>query len=113
MTQFTRLFGLCAALIALTVAAGPSVNAQEKKEKDKETPKKTTQPTKAAPGFIEINEGKDGKFRFFVRDGEGKLLAMSGPAAYATKEDAQKGLDALKAILPTAKVTAGKKTEKE
>lgn len=30
-------------------------------------------------GVIELGEGKDGKFRFFVRAGEGKLLAMSSP----------------------------------
>jgi hypothetical protein len=66
----------------------------------------------AATGVIEIGEGKDGKFRFFVRDDEEKLLAMSG-RGFASAEDAQTAIQHLKAVLKTAKVTMLKKKSKE
>lgn len=69
---------------------------------------------KGATGTIEIKEGKDGKYRFFVRDAEDKLLAMSGPTGFATIAEAQKAVDALKAVVGTAKVEIEKKdTTKE
>lgn len=104
MTKWTRLLTLGFALLAVTWMAGPNLTAQEKKE-----PKKTT---KAAAGTVEINEGKDGKYRFIIRDSEGKFLGMSGPTGFATKEDCEKGLEELKTALAGAKVVTGKKTEK-
>jgi hypothetical protein len=64
-------------------------------------------------GVIEIGEGKDGKFRFFVRDSEGKLLAMSSPGGFATAKDAQAAIDQLKAVIAKAKVTTLKKEDKD
>jgi len=55
-------------------------------------------------GVIEIGEGKDGKFRFSIRDDEGKLLAMSSPAGFATFKDAEAEVTRLKAVLAKAKV---------
>lgn len=55
-------------------------------------------------GVVEIGEGKDGKFRFSIRDEEGKLLAMSGPVGFATFKDAEAQVTRLKAILAKAKV---------
>jgi hypothetical protein len=60
--------------------------------------------TAAATGVIEIGEGKDGKFRFFVRDSQGKLLAMS-PTGFASPKDTQAVIDTLKEVISTAKVT--------
>jgi uncharacterized protein YegP (UPF0339 family) len=65
-------------------------------------------------GTIEINEGKDGKFRFNVRDANGKLLAQSSLAGFASVKDAEAGIDTLKEVISTAKVvTNPKKKAKE
>lgn len=68
---------------------------------------------KGAVGVIEIGEGKDGKFRFFVRNDEGKLLAMSGPGGYATAKDAGEAIEELKEVVAKAKVTMLKKKAKQ
>jgi uncharacterized protein YegP (UPF0339 family) len=59
--------------------------------------------------YIEVSEGKDSKFRFTVRSGEGKLLAMSGPTGYATEKDALKAVEDLKTAMTKAKVMPTKK----
>jgi hypothetical protein len=69
----------------------------------------TKKPGASAAGKIEINEGKDGRFRFFVRDGEGKLLAMSGGAGFESPDDAKTAVQKLKDVIKTAKVTVKKK----
>jgi hypothetical protein len=87
---------------ALMVAGGTNpddVVAQAKKE-DKAA--KVKKDTKA--GVIEIAKGKDDKFRFFVRDSEGKLLAMSGPGGFATAKDTETAIDELKEVVAKAKV---------
>src|SRR5262245_6846916 len=66
----------------------------------------------SGPGVIEIGEGKDGKFRFFVRDGDGKLLAMSGPGGFKNAKDAQAAIERLRAVVAKAKVTVAKKKGK-
>jgi hypothetical protein len=60
---------------------------------------------------IEIAEGKDGKFRFFVRDDEDKLLAMSSPGGFETEKAAKEAIDHLKAVIGKAKVTVKKETK--
>ncbi len=89
--------------------------AQDKKDTKKDTKdtKKDAPKTTAKAGVIEVNEGKDEKFRFVIRDADGKLLAMSGPTGFATREDAIKALETLKEALPTAKIAAPKKEEKK
>ena len=62
--------------------------------------------------YIEVSEGKDGKYRFSVRSGEGKLLAMSGPTGYADEKAALKAIDDLKTALKTAKVISARKAKK-
>ena len=100
---------LVAALVVGLAGVGGPAPAQDKKDKDA----KATKAAKTAKtATIEINEGKDGKYRFLVRDGDGKLLAMSGPSGFDTKDAAEKAVDALKAALPTAKMTVGKKDGK-
>src|SRR5262245_31151897 len=98
------MFGLLAGLSGTAV---PVVVAQAtKKDKDKD---KDTKGAKAGAGTIEVSEGKDGKFRFFVRNADGKLLAMSGPTGFASEKDAEKGIDELREVVAKAKVTKGKK----
>ncbi|QDU23241.1 YegP family protein [Urbifossiella limnaea] len=97
------LSGLCAAALVVGLAGtGGVTTAQDKKDTKKDT---KTAPAKG--GTIEINESKDGKFRFTVRDAEGKYLGGSA-TGYATKEDAAKAVDALKAALGSAKIEYGK-----
>jgi hypothetical protein len=68
----------------------------------------TKKPGAGAAGKIEIGEGKDGKFRFFVRDAEDKLLAMSG-RGFESADDAKTEIQKLKDVIKTAKVTMKKK----
>jgi uncharacterized protein YegP (UPF0339 family) len=94
---------LCLVLVAAFATAGtappPAVQGQGAKKDVKS-------------GVIEISEGKDGKFRFFVRDGEGKLLAMSSPGGFATEKDARAAIDSLKAVISRATVTVKKGVKK-
>ena len=56
-----------------------------------------------------MNEGKDGKFRFTVRDNDNKFLAQGGgPTGFATKDDALKAVEKLKTALENPKITYGK-----
>jgi uncharacterized protein YegP (UPF0339 family) len=97
------LSGLCAAALVVGLAgAGGVAPAQDKKDT-----KKDAKATAKGGGTIEVNESKDGKFRFTVRDADGKYLGGSA-TGYATKEDAVKAVDALKAALGTAKIEYGK-----
>jgi hypothetical protein len=104
---------VCVALLAgmaASVAVLDSASLAQGTKKDK---KDKTGREKVAGGVIEVSEGKDSKFRFVVRDSEGKLLAMSGPRGFATEKDAVKAIDDLKEVLRTAKVTHGKKKGKD
>jgi uncharacterized protein YegP (UPF0339 family) len=67
----------------------------------------------AKGGVIEIGKGKDGKFRFFVRDGEGKLLAMSGPRGFASEKEARAAIATFKEVVRSAPVTIAKKKDKK
>jgi hypothetical protein len=100
-----RKLGLTAFVLAvLLLARGGAPEgalAQGKKDDKKGAP--------AAAGVIEIGEGKDGKFRFFVRNGEGKLLAMSGPTGFASAKDAEAAVRELREVVSKAKVTTLKK----
>ena len=60
-----------------------------------------------------IAAGKDEKFRFFVRDSEGKLLAMSGPGGFATEKDAKDAIETLKEVIASAKVSTKKSDTKK
>ena len=81
----------------------PTLAQATKKEKDKDKDAK-----KPTGGVIEVAEGKDGKFRFFVRNADGKLLAMSSPSGFASEKDAKEAINDLKDVIRTAKVTTKK-----
>jgi uncharacterized protein YegP (UPF0339 family) len=84
--------GLLLGALALLGGTGPSPAVAQKGEKG---------------GTIEVNKGKDNKYRFTVRNADGHFLALSG--AYATEKEARQGIDELKSVLKTAKVVMGKK----
>ena len=105
MPKLVRATALLVALFALSVPATVGV-AQDSKKTTKEKAKE-----KAKPGAIVVSEGKDGKFRFQIRDADDKYIA--GSAAFKTKEEATDAVDTLKDILSVTKVTYGKKNEDE
>lgn len=93
-------------------AIGPTMApAQDAKTEGKEPgrPKAANPPGTVAnlplQGVVEIAEGKDGKFRFSVRDGKNKYVGGSGPIGFASKEAAAKAVQSLKDALANAKVT--------
>lgn len=91
------------ALLAMAVASlylvtgSPELSAQNKKSGKQST--------------IEIIESKDGKFRFSVRDGEGKYLAGS-PVGHATEKEVREAVEQLKQALLSAKFVS-KKSDSE
>ena len=103
-------------LFGLVVTAGvPSPDAavaQAKKEdkagKDAKAGKAKKETADKA-GVIEVTKGKDDKYRFFVRDADGKLLAMSGPGGFATVKDAEEAIAQLKETVAKAKVSVSDK----
>jgi hypothetical protein len=60
------------------------------------------QPKKAAKaGTIELIKSKDGKYRFSIRDADGKYLGGSA-VGHETEKDAKEAVEELKKVLPTA-----------
>jgi hypothetical protein len=100
MSKLARVVALFAMMAVAT--ASLSLAPAQDKAKAKDPQKKTAKTT----GIVEVNEGKDGKFRLVIRDSDEKYLATS--AAFATKDEATKGLDALKAALENPKMTTKK-----
>lgn len=64
-------------------------------------------PPVSVKGSVVIKPGKDGKFRFFVRDENDKSLVQSS-TGYATEDDAKKMIETVKAILAASKLTSEK-----
>ncbi len=58
-------------------------------------------------GTIELLESRDGKFRFSVRDSEGKYLGGSA-VGHATEKEAREAAEELKAVIGTAKYVSKK-----
>jgi uncharacterized protein YegP (UPF0339 family) len=97
----TMLGGLVLGALILAVGSVPPEAAVAQAKKDDKAGKVKKDPK---AGVIEITKGKDDKYRFFVRDAGGKLLAMSGPGGFATTKDAEAAVDQLKEVVETAKV---------
>jgi len=107
MKKLVACLLLVCAIAALNVTQRPLSVAQDVK---KDAVKKDD---KGAAGTIEISEGKDSKFRFSVRNAEGKYLGGSGPVGFATEKDARAAIDDLKKVLITAKITIKKDDTKK
>jgi len=103
MRSFVVCVLMLGALAVLHVPTTPTLVAQDKK-KDKD---------KGGAGTIEIHEGKDGKFRFTVRDAEGKFLANSGANNFATEKEAKEGVVHFQAAVAKAKVVTLPKDDKD
>jgi uncharacterized protein YegP (UPF0339 family) len=58
-------------------------------------------------GSIEMYKDESGKFRFRVKDADGKVIAVPAKG-YDTEDECQKVIDALKATINSAKVTKAK-----
>src|SRR5262245_41507308 len=56
---------------------------------------------KGAKGTIELIESKDGKYRFSVRDADGKYVGGSA-VGHATEKEAREAAEELKKVLATA-----------
>jgi hypothetical protein len=70
---------------------------------------------KGAKGTIELLEGKDGKFRFSVRDADGKYVGGSA-VGHATEKEAREAAEDLKKVIATATYVSkksGSKTSKD
>jgi uncharacterized protein YegP (UPF0339 family) len=113
MTRLLRSLVLFAAVAGLTAAASPGVapaqvkdkDKKDVKDKDKKDAKEVKDDTKTVPkaDVIELYTDKDGKWRYRVRDAEGKSVAI-GVIGYDKKEDVVKTLEAVKAALAKGKV---------
>ena len=102
MRKFLALMTLAAALLVVSAPTNHTAIAQgTKKDKDKTTAK--------GVGHIEIGKGKDDKYRFSVRNAEGKFLA--GSTAYATEKEIHEAIEAFRKVVAGAKVST-KKAEK-
>lgn len=55
----------------------------------------------AKTGTIELIESKDGKFRFSIRDADGKYLGGSA-VGHATEKDAKAAVEELKKVIASA-----------
>jgi uncharacterized protein YegP (UPF0339 family) len=106
MSKLARALALLTVMTVATASLSLAPAPAQDKGKAKDPQKKAAKTT----GIVEVNEGKDGKFRLVIRDSDEKYLATS--AAFATKDDAVKGLDALKAALENPKMTS-KKADKD
>jgi hypothetical protein len=65
---------------------------------------------KAGKGTIELLESKDGKYRFTVRDAEGKYIGGSA-VGHATEKEAKEAAETLKKVIATATYVSKKADE--
>ncbi|OWK47062.1 hypothetical protein [Fimbriiglobus ruber] len=124
MSKLIRSLVLMLAMAGVTTTVISIADAQTTKDakkddtkddsKETKTTKKkdTKKDTKTTGGTIEIKEGKDGKYRIGIRDGDGKYLAGS-LTGHSTKEEAAKAAENLKEVIATAKIVYPKKDDKD
>jgi uncharacterized protein YegP (UPF0339 family) len=99
----TLVGGLVLAGLILAVGTPVPEAAVAQAKKDTKAARDAKDGRDAKAGVIEITRGKDDKYRFFVRDGEGKLVAMSGPGGFDTAKDAEAAIERLKEIVAKAR----------
>jgi hypothetical protein len=89
-----------AAVVAVAMTSGSAeLLAQNKKSTTKQ-------------GTIELIESRDGKFRFSVRDSEGKYVGGSA-VGHETEKEAREAVEELKSVLGTAKYVSKKHDAKD
>ena len=86
MRKYLAAAVLSAGLLVAGTATNPSASAQDKKTKVKEAP--------TSGGHIEIGKGKDGKYRFSVRDADEKYLGGS-TVGHATEKECREAIETL------------------
>jgi hypothetical protein len=84
---------LLAPMVVATAILAMLAGSLESRAQSKKTAAKT--------GTIELIESKDGKYRFNVRDGEGKYLAGS-LIGHETEKEARAAVEELKKVLADA-----------
>jgi hypothetical protein len=67
---------------------------------------------KKGKGTIELIESKDGKFRFSVRDADGKYVGGSA-VGHATEKEAKEAAEDLKKVIATATYVSKKSEDKK
>jgi len=92
-------------LVATLLTAMTMLMAQGTNNAFAQAKKKAT----AKAGTIELIESKDGKYRFSVRDADGKYVGGSA-VGHATEKEAREAAEELKSVLETA-VYVSKKSE--
>jgi len=65
---------------------------------------------KKGKGTIELIESKDGKFRFSVRDGDGKYVGGSA-VGHETEKEAREAAEDLKKVIATATFVSKKRVK--
>lgn len=86
-------------LVLALAAGGLFITSDSTEAQSKKSSPKT--------GSIELIESKDGKFRFSVRDGDGKYLAGS-PVGHETEKEAREAAESLRTVIATAKFVSKK-----
>ena len=107
MRKYIAAAVLSATLLVASSATHTTVSAQGTKDKAK------VKEAPASGGHIEIGKGKDGKYRFTVRDADGKYLGGS-TTGHATEKETRDAIEMFKKVVANAKVSMkeGKETKK-
>src|SRR5262245_38277091 len=79
---------------------------------DSGTAETLAQGKKGAKGTIELIDSKDGKYRFSVRDADGKYLGGSA-VGHATEKEAKEAAEELKKVIATATYVSKKAEDKD
>jgi uncharacterized protein YegP (UPF0339 family) len=97
MRKYLAAAVLSAGMLVASTATNPIIFAQGAKDK-----KTKVEPTSG--GHIEIGKGKDGKYRFTVRDADEKYLGGS-TVGHATEKECREAIETFKKVVAGAKVS--------
>lgn len=101
MKKIIALLSVSTVAVFLCSGSG-DLSAQEKKKPA----------TSSKTGTIELVESKDGKYRFSVRNSEGKYLAGS-PVGHETEKEAREAAEELRSVIANAKYVSKKAETKK
>ena len=106
-----RILGMAMAgmlVCVIGINAGGGAGGVKKDTKDAKDTK--IKPAPAATGSVEVYKNKDGKYRYAIKNADGKTIAMPLPAFHTeTKEECLAAIDALKQIINSSKPVEVKK----